>query len=424
MRLTIAVLPGDGIGPEVTRQATRVLQRIGEGCGHEFACAEFPIGGAAIRETGQSLPAPTLQACLASSAVLLGAVGDPAFDHLPPEDRPESALLKLRGALGGFANLRPARTLPALVGATPFRPERVAGADILIVRELLGGLYFGHPRGGNASEAFNTMRYSRAEIVRVARVAFEQARDRRRLVTSVDKANVLETSRLWRETVREVAAAYPDVRLEHIYVDACALRLALEPTHFDVVLTENLFGDILSDQAAAVAGSIGMLPSASIGGRVDMYEPVHGSAPDLAGRNRANPIGAIASVAMLLRHTAGLAREADLVERAIEHVLDAGLRPADLAIPGGRASSTAEIGDAVTHALEELIDHQHCVPCRLRRRPASLRGRTRARNPVPPPRPAPRHRGRCSTACGTRTSSPISATADRCSTSICTSCTR
>lgn len=359
MRLSVVVLPGDGIGPEVTQQAVRVLDLIGDACGHEFGCQEFPIGGTALRHSGHALPEETLGACLSANAVLLGAVGDPAFDHLPPDRRPESGLLQLRGALGGFANLRPARTLPALVDATPYRPERVAGADVLIVRELLGGLYYGHPRGGDSREAYNTMRYTRDEIARVARVAFEQARERRRFVTSVDKANVLETSRLWRATVNEIAAAYPDVRLEHMYVDACAMRLAVEPTHFDVILTENLFGDILSDQAAALAGSIGMLPSAAVGGSVDLYEPVHGSAPDLAGRNRANPFGAIACVAWMLRQTAHLPREADLIERAIEHVLDAGLRPADLLTPGGRSASTSEIGDAVTHTLGELIDNQH-----------------------------------------------------------------
>jgi 3-isopropylmalate dehydrogenase len=359
VRLTIAVLPGDGVGPEVTAQAVRVLQLVGEACGHEVQCEEHAIGGAALRRHGTPLPEATLAACEASTAILLGAVGDPAFDHLEPGHRPESALLSLRQILGGFANLRPSRTLPALVGATPYRPERVAGADLLVVRELLGGLYYGQPRGLSATEAHNTMRYTVDEIVRVARVAFDEARDRRGFVTSVDKANVLETSRLWRNTVTEVAKAYPDVRLEHMYVDACAMRLAFEPTHFDVILTENLFGDILSDQAAALAGSIGMLPSGTIGGRVDLYEPVHGSAPDLAGQNRANPLGAIASVAMLLRHTASLAREADLVERAIGEVLDAGIRPGDLASIGSRPASTTDVGDAVTHTLGELIDHQH-----------------------------------------------------------------
>jgi 3-isopropylmalate dehydrogenase len=359
VRLKVAVLPGDGIGPEVTAQALRVLNLVAESRGYDITCREFPIGAAAIRQLGRALPAETLDACTRADAVLLGAVGDPACDHLPRAERPEAALLTLRDALGVFANLRPARTEPALLDATPYRPEYVAGADVLIVRELLGGLYYGRPRALSAGEAHNTMRYTRDEIVRVARVGFEQAQNRRGFLTSVDKANVLETSQLWRRTVNEVAADYPDVRLEHMYVDACALRLATEPTHFDVIVTENLFGDILSDQAGALAGSIGMLPSASIGGRVGLYEPVHGSAPDIAGTNRANPFGAIGSVAMLLRHTAGLTREADWVEVAIRVVLDNGLRPADLAGRRHRPSSTLELGDAVVHALEELIDYQH-----------------------------------------------------------------
>jgi 3-isopropylmalate dehydrogenase len=305
-----------------------------------------------------ALPAETLQACTRANAVLLGAVGDPSCDHLPREQRPEAGLLALRAALGSFANLRPARTEPALVNATPYKPECVAGADVLIVRELLGGLYYGSPRGVTRESAHNTMRYSRDEIARVVRVAFEQARTRRLFLTSVDKANVLETSQLWRSTVNEIAPEYPDVRVEHMYVDACAMRLAIEPKRFDVIVTENLFGDILSDQAAALAGSIGMLPSASIGGRVGLFEPVHGSAPDIAGRNRANPFGAMASAALLLRHAARLLPEAALVETAIRSVLDSGLRPADLA-SSGRVASTRELGDAVVHAIEELIDHHH-----------------------------------------------------------------
>ncbi|HXG88002.1 MAG TPA: isocitrate/isopropylmalate family dehydrogenase [Vicinamibacterales bacterium] len=266
MRLTVAVLPGDGIGPEVIAQATRVLHLITDACGHHVETTHYPIGGAALRRHGVALPASTAAGCAASDAVLLGAVGDPSFDHLSPEHRPEAALLSLRGTLGGFANLRPARTDPALIDATPYRRERVAGADLLLVRELLGGLYYGSPRGGNADEAYNTLRYTRDELARVARVAFEQARQRRRLVTSIDKANVLETSRLWRSTVNDVAVN-------------C--------------------------------------------------------------------------------HTARLPREAALVERAMHHVLDSGVRPADLAMPGQRASTTSEVGDAVCHALAEVIDHQH-----------------------------------------------------------------
>jgi 3-isopropylmalate dehydrogenase len=336
-----------------------VLQTVAEACGHEFELCEHPIGAVAIHRHGSALPGSTLAACLESDAILLGAVGDPSVDHLPRAERPEAGLLRLREALGAFANLRPARTEPALVDATPYRPEYVAGADVLIVRELLGGLYYGQPRALTRRSAENTMRYTRDEVVRVAHVAFAQARERRGFVTSVDKANVLETSQLWRTTVNDVAAEYPDVRLEHMYVDACAMRLAMEPTHFDVIVTENLFGDILSDQAAALAGSIGMLASASLGGDIGLYEPVHGSAPTIAGRNQANPFGAIGSAALLLRHTAGLLREAELIDDAIRFVLDSGLRPADLARGSHRAATTTEIGDAVVHALTELIDHQH-----------------------------------------------------------------
>jgi 3-isopropylmalate dehydrogenase len=355
--LKIAVLPGDGIGPEVIYHAVRVLSTVADAARVDLVLGEYPIGASAIRRHGSPLPDSTLEACLHSDAVLLGAVGDPSFEHAPAAERPEAGLLKLRRALGAFANLRPARCEDALVGATPYRPEKVRGADILIVRELLGGLYFGEPRGLRPSEAFNTMRYTRDEVERIARVAFEEARSRRGLLTSVDKANVIETSQLWRATVTDIAREYPDVRLEHMYVDACAMRLALDPLHFDVIVTENLFGDILSDQAAAVAGSIGMLPSASIGGTVDLYEPVHGSAPDIAGCNRANPLGAIGCVSMLLRYTAELILEAAMVDEAVQHVLDIGFRPADLA-GSARASTTNEVGEAVEHTLAELIDHR------------------------------------------------------------------
>ena len=359
MRLNVVWLPGDGIGPEVTTQAVRVLRLAAGAFAHDIVCQEMAVGAAAIRSHGVALPDSTLEACRAADAVLLGAVGDPSCDHLPHPQRPEAALLTLRKSLDAFANLRPVRTDAALIDATPYRPEKVAGTDILIVRELLGGLYYGQPRGLSDHEGHNTMRYTRDEIARVARVAFAQARQRRGRVTSVDKANVLETSRLWRRVVNDVAASYPDVRLEHLYVDACAMRLAMEPTCFDVILTENLFGDILSDQAAAFAGSIGMLPSASIGGRVGLYEPVHGSAPDIAGTGRANPCGAIRSAAMLLRHSGGMPREADLIDDAVRAVLEAGMRPPDLASPGTRSVSTDEFGDAVVHALDEIIDHRH-----------------------------------------------------------------
>ena len=364
MRLKITLLPGDGIGPEVTAQAARVLGAVADAYEHDFAFSEHSVGGAAIRATGSPLPPETMDACLGADAVLLGAVGAPEFDALPPARRPEAGLLTLRRALGGFANLRPVQSYAPTAARSPLRPEVVAGADLLVVRELLGGLYFGEPRGrsgeGPAAAAFNTMRYTAAEVERVARVAFEAARRRRGKVTSVDKANVLETSQLWRETVTRVAGDYADVELEHLYVDACAMHLVTAPRRFDVLLTENLFGDILSDQAAVIAGSLGLLASASVGGSVDLYEPVHGSAPDLAGRGLANPLGAILSGAMLLRHTAGLEHEARVVEEAVRSVLEAGRRTPDLAGPGETPDSTTDsLGRLVAEACAEIADRYH-----------------------------------------------------------------
>ena len=355
MNLKIALLPGDGIGPEVTAEAVKVLQAVAARYDHDFAFHEYLIGGAALRATGEPLPAATLDGCLASDAVFLGAVGTPEFDHIEPARRPEKGLLALRQALGVFANLRPAVCHEMLADCSPLRAERIAGADLLIVRELLGGLYFGQPRGfiedANRS-AYNTMRYSVAEVERVAHIAFQAAQGRRKLLTSVDKANVLETSRLWRETVGRVAGQYPDVTLEHLYVDACAMHLITTPKRFDVVLTENLFGDILSDEASVLNGSLGMLGSASIGGAVGLYEPVHGSAPDIAGQNIANPLGAIASAAMLLRYAARLEDEAQTIENAVLSVLATGLRTGDLrgAVQDFRACSTSDMGDAVAAA--------------------------------------------------------------------------
>jgi 3-isopropylmalate dehydrogenase len=364
MKLKIALLPGDGVGPEVTAQAVRVLRVVADAYGHEFEFNEAPVGDAAIQLTGSPLPAATLDACMESDAVLLGAVGAPQYDTLPAGRRPETGLLTLRKALGAFANLRPVTCHAATVGCSPLRPEIVSGADVLVVRELLGGLYFGEPRGfggeGESAAAFNTMRYTVGEIERVARVAFEAARARRGRVASVDKANVLETSRLWRETVTRVGRAYPSVALEHVYVDACAMHLVTDPRRFDVILTENLFGDILSDEAAVLAGSLGMLASASVGGTVDIYEPVHGSAPDLAGRGVANPLGAIASAALLLRHTAGLEQEAREVEEAITRVLEAGYRTQDLRDPAGRFNvGTDEMGSLVAEHAAEIADIRH-----------------------------------------------------------------
>jgi 3-isopropylmalate dehydrogenase len=342
----------------------RVLQTIAAIHGYHFEFEEHAIGGAAIRAFGSPLPTKTLDACLASDAVLLGAVGAPEYDRLAPNQRPEAGLLLLRRALGGYANLRPSLSYSAIAGCSPLRAEVVSGADILIVRELLGGLYFGEPRGfagaNRSTVASNTMSYSVAEIERIARIAFAAARKRRGKVTSVDKANVLETSQLWRETVTRISRDYPDVTLDHLYVDACAMHLILNPRRFDVVLTENLFGDILSDEAAVIAGSLGMLASATIGGEVGLYEPVHGSAPDIAGHGVANPCGAIASAAMMLRHSANLEQEAGDVELAIEHVLEAGYRTPDIASgTGGYIATTSEIGELVCQAVTEIADMRH-----------------------------------------------------------------
>jgi 3-isopropylmalate dehydrogenase len=354
-RRRVVLLPGDGIGPEVIGEAAEVLREAAGRAGLPLDLVEMPAGGAAIEATGEPLPAATLQAARSSDAVLLGAVGSPRHDALPREKRPEQALLGLRRGLGVFANLRPVRLHPALAGASPLRPEVVRGTDLVIVRELVGGLYFGTPRGiegqGERRRARNTMAYSAPEIRRIARVALGAARGRRRKVTSVDKANVLETSQLWREVVSETARDYPDVALEHLYVDNAAMQLLARPADFDVVLTENLFGDILSDEAAMLAGGIGMLPSASLGEGPGLYEPVHGSAPDIAGRGSANPLAAILSAAMLLRHSLGAAAEADRVEAAVARVLEEGARTADLARPGETAISTREMGRRVRSAM-------------------------------------------------------------------------
>jgi len=349
MHATIALLPGDGIGPEVVAAAADVLEAVAGRRGHTFTLTRSPFGAAALRAGDPPLPPATLETCLAADAVLLGAVGDPAFSEGPRERRPETGLLELRKALGVYANLRPARVWPGLEDGGSLRAETLRGVDLLIVRELIGGIYFGEPRGRTSDrrEAFDTMRYAAHEIERIAAVAFESARGRRKLVTSVDKANVLESSRLWREVVAEVASGYPDVRLEHQLVDSCAMRLVSDPGSFDVMLAGNLFGDILSDEAGAVVGSLGLLPSASVGGRGGLFEPVHGSAPDIAGRNLANPVGAIASAAMLLRHALDLTAEADAIEGAIGAALDAGCRTADLAREGESSLSCTEMTRAI-----------------------------------------------------------------------------
>jgi 3-isopropylmalate dehydrogenase len=343
----IVLLPGDGIGPEVVGAAEQALSAIAGNFGHRFYFKEHLIGAAAVDACGVPLPPPTLDACLGADAVLLGAVGDPRFDGEPPERRPERALLDLRQALGLYANLRPARAWRGLESAGPLKPELLAGTDFIVVRELTGGLYYGTPRGFQADAAVNTLRYSSAEVERIAHVAFGEARRRRRQVTSVDKANVLEVSQLWRSVVTHVAREYGDVRLAHMYVDNCAMQIALRPSQFDVILTENLFGDILSDEAGAVTGSLGLLPSASIGNGPGLFEPVHGSAPALAGRDAANPIGAIASAVMLLRYGLRLEREAAALEQACEEVLASGVRTADL----GGGARCSEVAAAVIRLL-------------------------------------------------------------------------
>lgn len=360
MKLKVLVTAGDGIGPEVTNEAVAVLKEVMELSGHTLELDFKRIGGIAITTDGTPLPAETLEAALASDAVLLGAVGGNEFNSLPPDKRPEAGLLQIRAALGGFANLRPAFAFKELAVNSPLRPEIIDGADILFVRELLGGLYFGQPREWNkaAGEAWNTMRYSRNEVARVARIAFQLAQKRRKKLTSVDKANVLEVSQLWRATVIEVAAEFPDVTLEHQYVDAMAMHLMNQPKNYDVVLTENLFGDILSDESGVITGSLGMLPSATIGGKVNLYEPIHGSAPDIAGKGLANPMGAILTTALILRHSAGLEKEAAAIEAAVRKLLEDGYRTPDLARSnpqGFTVLSTKEVGAKVRETVKSML---------------------------------------------------------------------
>ena len=353
MNASILLLPGDGIGPEVVAGAASVLRAVASHYGHQFDLSEGVIGGAALRRDLPPLPDETLAAARASQGILLGAVGDPAFDRGDSTRRPETALLALRRELQLYANFRPAKVWAGLEGSGPLKREVVAGTDMLVLRELTGGLYYGEPRGiaADGSSAHNTMRYSRHEIERIARRGFEAARTRRSRVTSVDKANVLETSRLWRQVVTGLAAEYPEIALDHMYVDSCAMKIALAPSSFDVILTENLFGDILSDEAGAIVGSLGLLPSASLGDGPGLFEPVHGSAPDIAGKNIANPIGAIGSAAMLLRHALKLDVEAGAVEEAIGAVLRQGVRTADLAEPSDQKVGTREMAAAIVSAL-------------------------------------------------------------------------
>ena len=347
MKARIAVLPGDGIGPEVTAAAVGVLRDAAARGGHEFQFTEHPVGGCAIDAHGDPLPAETLIVCKQADAVLLGAVGGPRWSDPKAQVRPEQGLLRLRAELGVYANLRPVRVHPSLAALSPLKNERLAGVNLMFVRELTGGAYFG-AKTRTADTATDETKYTTQEVERVARRAFQLARGRGRRVTSVDKANVLETSRLWRETLQRVAHEFPDVALEHQLVDSMAMLLLTRPAAYDVVVTENLFGDILTDEAAALAGSLGLLPSASLGdGKAGLYEPIHGSAPDIAGRGVANPLGAILSAAMLLRHSLGLEAEAAAIEAAVDRVLDAGVVTRDL---GGEAG-TREVTAAVLAAL-------------------------------------------------------------------------
>ncbi|MCD6290315.1 MAG: 3-isopropylmalate dehydrogenase [Anaerolineae bacterium] len=361
MKARITVLPGDGIGPEVTGEAVKVLEHVGQVFGHEFEFKEALLGGCAIDATGTALPDETVAACRAADAVLLGAVGGPKWDDPTAKVRPEQGLLGIRKALGLFANLRPVKLFPELLHASTLRPETLAGVDVLVVRELTGGVYFG-PReeaGEDGSRAYDTMLYTRPEIERVVRLAAKAAQGRRGQLTSVDKANVLASSRLWRRVATEVVESeFPDVRLEHILVDAAAMHLIRQPSRFDVIVTGNLFGDILTDEASMLAGSMGMLPSASLGEDVNsvglprgLYEPIHGSAPDIAGQGVANPLAAILSAAMLLRHSLGLEQEAKTVEEAVSAVLSDGYRTADIARSGERTVGTEEMGTAVRERI-------------------------------------------------------------------------
>ncbi|UJB18272.1 MULTISPECIES: 3-isopropylmalate dehydrogenase [Lysobacter] len=357
MRADIVVLKGDGIGPEVTHAAVEVLRAVARRYGHQFTLHEHLIGGAAIDATGEPLPAATLEACQRADAVLLGAVGGPKWSDPKAKVRPEQGLLALRKGLGLYANLRPVQPHAATLGASPIKPHLLSGVDMIVVRELTGGIYFGQKQRSETS-ASDLCEYSAAEIERVVRRACELARGRRHHVVSVDKANVLETSRLWREVATRVAREeFPDVTLEHQLVDSMAMHLIAKPRAFDVIVTENMFGDILTDEASMLAGSLGLLPSASLGeGKVGLYEPIHGSAPDIAGRGIANPCGTILSAALLLRYSLGLNAEAECIEQAVSAVLDAGVLTADLA-PAGEAATTAAVTAAVLAQLE--------LPCQV-----------------------------------------------------------
>ena len=354
----IAFLPGDGIGQEVTPEARRALEVVGKATGASFEFEMGLVGGAAIDATGGPLPDATLRLCQQADAILFGSVGGPKWDALPQEVRPERGLLRIRKELDLFANLRPAKCFPMLVDASPLKRSVVEGTDLMVIRELTGGLYFGEPRGrealaGGGERAVNTMSYTTAEIERVVRAAFDVAMKRKKRLASVDKSNVLIVSQLWRDTVNRVAKEFPQVQVEHVLVDNCAMALVHKPTHFDTLVTENTFGDILSDEAAILAGSMGMLPSASLGGKVGLYEPVHGTAPDIAGKGVANPIAAILSAGMLLRYSLDRGGDADRVEAAVLRVLEDGHRTADIRGAGDTPVGTRRMGDLICAHIEK-----------------------------------------------------------------------
>lgn len=356
MEKQIAVIRGDGIGPEIVNEAIKVLDKIAELCGHRFRYVDVDMGGVAIDKWGEALPAAMLEKCLAADSVLLGAVGGPKWDGLPGDRRPEKGLLKLRAGMGLYANNRPAKLWPQLAAASPLKPSIVEqGIDFIVVRELIGGVYFGaHTTETENGEqkATDVMSYSEHEIERIGRIAFETARKRRKKLASVDKANVLDTSRLWRAVMHRLAAEYPDVEYSDVLVDNTAMQIVKDPGQFDVLVTENMFGDILSDEASMITGSIGMIPSSSLGeGSRGLYEPIHGSAPDIAGQDKANPIGTILSAAMMLKYSFDLDAEAERIEAAVHTVLNAGLRTGDMMAPGCRLVGCAEMGDAILQAL-------------------------------------------------------------------------
>jgi len=356
MNAKIVLLPGDGIGPEVVNEARLVLDAVAALFGHKFEYTTHLLGGCAIDATGSAMPDATLAACKASDAVLLGAVGGPKWDDPQAKVRPEQGLLAIRKGLGLYANLRPVKAIPALGKLSPLKPERVAGVDFIVIRELTGGLYFGQPKGRSATpeggeQAVDTLIYTDVEIRRIVRLAFQLARGRRKLVTSIDKANVLESSRLWRKIAIEVGKEFPEVKLEHQLVDSAAMRLITHAAQFDVIVTENMFGDILTDEAAVLVGSLGLLPSASLGeGKLGLYEPIHGSAPDIAGKGIANPTGTILSAAMLLRHSLGLEAEAKAIEAAVSSAIDDGKHTADLG--AAQPINTTQMGAAVRERLK------------------------------------------------------------------------